>query len=260
MTNIKLTGALALAGRGIPVFPCEVGGKAPLGEAAPHGFKDATTDIEHVRWWWTRYPNANVGMPTGHPGYDVFDVDVKTSGSGWAAFNALKRAGLLPEPLIVVRTPSGGLHAYYVGTEQRCASLKRHYIDFKAADGYVIVPPSVVDGRPYEIIREQPHGDMLNWSAVREFLDPPQPINPVRPRAINPVNGNGIPGLAAWLARQGEGNRNASLYWSCCRALENGASEHDLDELVTIAKSIGLDEREALRTVRSALRTIRRSA
>jgi hypothetical protein len=254
-----MAAALAYIERGWPVFPCEPGGKAPLGRLVPRGFLDATLDVEHARRWWTWHPNANVAIPTGAATFDVLDVDVTQKGSGYPAFNRLKRAGLVPEPLAVVTTPRGGMHVYVAGSSQPCGKLKAHHIDWKARGGYVLAPGSEVNGRPYTLVHKGTGTAMLNWGAVKQLLDPPKPAADIASRRREAI-GTGVPGLAAWLSRQGEGNRNASLYWACCRALENGASEHDLDELVTVAKSIGLDEREALRTVRSALRTIRRSA
>ncbi len=255
--NPLLAAALGYISRGWPVLPCEPDGKRPLGVCVPHGLQNATLNPEHARAWWRRYPNANVAIPTGAvtvDTVDVFDVDVAPDGSGYAAVNRLKAAGLLPQPLAVVRTPRGGMHVYYRGSDQRCGRLKAHHLDFKATGGYVLVPPSVVDGRQYELVGEYAGRSVLNWGAVREFLDPPKPI----PTATRPkASGTGIPGLAAWLAGQTEGNRNSGLYWAACRAVENGAT--DLEELVSVAVSIGLTEREARRTARSALRT-RRSA
>lgn len=57
---------------GLPVFPCG-GDKRPLTQ---HGFKDATTDEGQVRRWWTRSPDALIGVPTGSAsGLLVIDVD-----------------------------------------------------------------------------------------------------------------------------------------------------------------------------------------
>src|SRR5215217_5935783 len=44
-----LRGAPIYAGRGIPVFPCEAGGKRPL---TADGFLEATTDGARIRRWW----------------------------------------------------------------------------------------------------------------------------------------------------------------------------------------------------------------
>ena len=48
----------------------------------------------------------NVAIATGAPGPDVLDVDVKPDGSGFAAFNRLKQAGLLTGARALVRTPT----------------------------------------------------------------------------------------------------------------------------------------------------------
>jgi Bifunctional DNA primase/polymerase, N-terminal len=76
---------------------------------------------------------------------DVLDVDVRPDGDGFAAFNRLRRAGLLTGARALVRTRSGGLHVYYAGTAQPSGRLVRHFLDLKAVSGYVIAPPSFVD-------------------------------------------------------------------------------------------------------------------
>ena len=38
------------------------------------GWKDATTDLDTVRRWWEKWPNANIGMVTGE--LVVLDVDL----------------------------------------------------------------------------------------------------------------------------------------------------------------------------------------
>lgn len=277
--NTMLAAALAYVGRGWPVFPCIPGGKRPLfktvhAEGDPlretckgacgrvgHGLYDATIDIELVSRWWATEPNANVGISTGLETFDVLDVDVKPTGSGWPAFNRLKAAGLLPEPFMVVSTPSGGLHAYYAGTGQACGSLRKQQLDFKAAGGYVVVPPSMVDGVPYRLISERPHAEnQLNWTAVKTFLNPPTHSTPSMPRRS--TKGTGIPKLAEYLATKTRPGRNAALFWAANRATENGATEQELHELY---RDMQFDrhftERQAARTVADAFRiTMRRSA
>ena len=132
--------ALAYASRGWPVFPCQPGGKAP---ATRHGFRDATTDPEQIRRLWERQPAANVAIATGAPGPDVLDIDQRgPAGNGFAAYNQLKRAGLLDGAFAIVATPGGGLHAYFTGSIQPSGSLPARHLDFKAKGGYVVAPPS----------------------------------------------------------------------------------------------------------------------
>lgn len=67
-----LTAALTYAAQGWPVFPCSTVDKRPL---TPHGFKDATTDEQQIRRWYTEdFPNAMIGIPMG-PKSGVFAVD-----------------------------------------------------------------------------------------------------------------------------------------------------------------------------------------
>ena len=96
------------------------------------------------------------------PGPNVLDVDVRPGGTGWPAFNVLKRAGLLAGAFRLVRTWSGGAHLYFAGTDQGCGSVKAAHLDFKARGGYVVVPPSHVDGRPYQLIDQRPPTGVRN--------------------------------------------------------------------------------------------------
>ena len=45
----------------IPVFPCRAD-KKPYTE---HGFKDASKNLEQIAEWWTKWPDALIGVPTG---------------------------------------------------------------------------------------------------------------------------------------------------------------------------------------------------
>jgi Bifunctional DNA primase/polymerase, N-terminal len=244
--DTALRRALAYAGHGWPVFPCLPGEKLP---ATRHGFKDATTDPERIRAWWARHSASNVAIATGHPGPDVLDVDQRgEAGSGFGAFNRLQREGLLTGLNVLVRTPSGGLHGYFTGSEQPSGRLPRHHLDFKAAGGYILAPPSQVNCRPYTLIRHPGGAGGLDWGAVTNLLEPPQPR--FEPRAEHPTE---VLHLAGWVARLREGNRNAGLYWAARRAIEVGRADA-LDTLAGAAISAGLPEVEARRTLSSARR------
>jgi hypothetical protein len=87
-TNPLLRAAVAYARCGLRVFPVyevnadgrcacgkECGRDAGKHPRTSHGFKDATCDEATIRTWWTRWPNANIGIRTGD-GLVVIDIDV----------------------------------------------------------------------------------------------------------------------------------------------------------------------------------------
>jgi hypothetical protein len=243
--NPRLTAALRYARSDWPVFPCIPGEKAP---ATKHGFLDASTDPDKITWWWSRHPDHNVAIATGAPGPDVLDVDVHKQGNGFAAFNRLHRAGLLDEASAYIRTPSGGLHAYFTGSEQGNGRLPRHHLDFRSKGGYVVAPPSHVNGRHYELIKRADGDGGLDWDGVTRLLGP-EPEQRPRRSVERPTDTHR---LAEWTAHQQEGNRNDGLFWAANRALEAGLT--DLEELADAARRTGLEDREIARTLASARR------
>ncbi len=168
MTGGTLRQALAFATRGWPVLPCLPGQKIP---ATAHGYRDATTNEQQITGWFGRHPDWNLAIATGAPGPDVLDVDEHgPAGNGYPAFRRLRAAGLLDGAALYVRTPSGGLHAYFTGSHQRNGHLPAHHLDFRSAGGYVLTPPSQIDGQPYQLI-SQPGGQAaLDWAAVTRLL------------------------------------------------------------------------------------------
>ena len=247
-TDGVLAAALAYAGRGWPVFPCQPGGKEP---ATRHGFRDASTDPGQIRLWWTRQPHANLAIATGAPGPDVLDIDQHgPAGNGYAAYCELGVTGLLDQMLAVVATPRAGLHAYFTGTGQASARLPRHHLDFRASGGYVVAPPSQVGAKRYRVVRHRDAAGVLDWSAVTGLLQP-SAGRPARYRAVRPGD---AARLIGWVARLEEGNRNCGLFWAACRLIESG-QDHLLGELAAAAAETGLPGREIARTIASARRS-----
>ncbi|GAB2446850.1 hypothetical protein GCM10027062_30400 [Nocardioides hungaricus] len=255
-----VTAAGHLGAGGIPVLPCVPGGKRPL---TRHGFQDASTDPAVIDSWWMQHPDANIGVPTGViGGIDVVDVDVHHDGSGYAAFERARRAGFVEGWAWLVRTPSGGLHAYFQRSSdrvQRSWQVPGKHIDFRGDGGYIIVPPSRVTGddrvrRSYRSIVVAEHHDPrpVDAAGLRGFLDPPRQT---LPPADIPAVGARPDKLAAWVASRPEGGRNGGLFWAACRMAEAG---HDLSTTTSLlgeaAYAAGLPEREAMATIRSAYR------
>ena len=250
--------ARSLAAAGVPVFPCVVEGKRPL---TRRGFLDASSDPEQVAAWWSRTPDANIGIPTGAvSGVVVVDVDVHGTHDGRAAYRRATDAGLVDGAGLLVRTPTGGAHVYFAATpgrEQRSWQAATAGVDFRGDGGYIIAPPSrrIIDGnvRRYEVADIAAHSvGTVDAARLRDFLDP-RPVAPAR--ASGGELAVDAERLAAWVAGRGEGERNRGLFWAACRLAENGVSPSDaLDALGAAAQSAGLGDREITTTVRSAYR------
>ena len=265
VNGMRLADAAArFAAVGVPVFPCVPGEKRPL---VRRGFHDASTDAQQVAAWWSRWPSANIGIPTGAAsGAEVVDVDVHQAGTGFPAFRAAQCEGYAAGWAALVRTPSGGLHAYYPtdpGRVQSSWQAARAHVDFRGDGGYIIAPPSQVlrpggIRAPYRLIVTS--GDTptpVNAAQLREFLDPRTPIHTdgARPTRVG-RRGSDAKVLAGWVAGRGEGERNRGLFWAACRLAEAGTPpDAALEALGPAAEHAGLGSREIMATIRSAYRT-----
>jgi hypothetical protein len=135
--------------------------------------EEQTTDGKTIRDWWTRWPEANIGIATGkQSGLFVLDIDTgesieRADGSLVPASEvSLQRIesdfGELPETL-TVRTGSGGQHRYfqYPGSGDYGNSVRfLPGLDIRGEGGYVVAPPSNHEsGRVYEwTVRTPPIG------------------------------------------------------------------------------------------------------
>jgi Bifunctional DNA primase/polymerase, N-terminal len=172
--------ALSYASRGIPVLPlhyplphhgglqpvpgdqrpqgstgcscrdpaCGQPGKHPLGSLVPHGVTDATTNRARILAWWTRHPQANIGLATGHR-FDVLDVD---GPDGAQAIRELAAAHGLQSSGPLVRTGGGGWHFYLAPTGLGNVQPQGlAHVDWRGRGGYVVAPPSRhASGHPYQ--------------------------------------------------------------------------------------------------------------
>ena len=107
------------------------------------------------------------------PRTDILDVDQHSpAGNGYTVLVRIRRAGLLDGAAAYVRTPSGGLHAYFTGTTQHNGHLPEHHLDFLSAGGYILAPPSQVDGHSYQLVTTTGRDGHLDWAAVTRLLQP----------------------------------------------------------------------------------------
>lgn len=161
--------ALQYAGRSWRVFPvhapaadgcscgrssCKDRGKHPRIKAWQN---NATTDAEQITRWWTRWPDANIGIATGG-GLVVLDIDGPQEMALLRA--AVARYGPLP-PAPAVRT-GRGLHLYFrgdIGGSRKIGGLL-----FRGAGGFVIAPPSLhANGNRYQWVKAAPLPELPAW-------------------------------------------------------------------------------------------------
>jgi len=112
---------------------------------------------------WRRDPvmswdlDCNVGILTdrladGRP-LCVLDVDVRDNKQGRETLLHLIAERRIAQPLLVVRTPTGGAHLYYADTCSRKsgANVLGPGLDIKASNAYVVAPGSSIDGKFYTV-------------------------------------------------------------------------------------------------------------
>lgn len=156
--------ALALARRGLAVFPLIPGSKRPLHKG---GHNAATTEAWEIEVWWAQEPNANIGIypDACDPALIVIDVEGPDGHdiTGLDKAARLNADGALPLTLSVT-TPSGGRHLYYQAPERGAYASGTRIapgIDVRAHGGYVVAAGSrLADGREYGWEPIAPRGTM----------------------------------------------------------------------------------------------------
>ena len=113
---------------------------------------------------------ANLGMQPGQR-LLVVDVDIKGGKQGDESWRHLERRGL-PDTR-KIRTPSGGLHAYFTlpHTVTRVKTLHPDYpsIDFLSGENNVVLAGSTVDGVTYKVIDKRRVAKAPEW--LVELID-----------------------------------------------------------------------------------------
>ena len=141
MARILQASALAL-------FPCKPNTKIP---ATKNGFKDAKMDFDAKSYLEKGY---NIGLACSQSGLIVLDADVdeKRGLNGLATIKEFEtQLGTLPKTL-TVQTPRNGKHFTFSsrGIDNPVGKIGKD-IDVKF-NGYVIFPPSKIDGKSYKIV------------------------------------------------------------------------------------------------------------
>jgi len=172
--------ALKYVAMGFRVFPCRID-KTPY---TAHGLKDATETQSGVKEFWTKWPDAGIGMPTDL--FIVLDFDAK--GGGAESQKKLENDyGKLPKTR-VHRTGGGGLHFIYRnpnGSDIRNSVEAGGYkgLDIRANGGYIVMPPSLhQSGKRYSLLQDSPIIDAPSW--VAGLAGKPKPLSTIAPGEV----------------------------------------------------------------------------
>lgn len=176
--------AMALAAAGWRVHPLRAGSKLPM---LPGWQNAATNDAATVREWWTATPAAGIGIATGG---GVFVLDVDTNGKAGADSLAalIAQHGPLPSTL-TARTASGGLHFYFASAEpvRNSAGKVGPDLDIRGAGGFVVAPPTMIDGRDYQWADLSPIAPAPAWLIAAALAAAPVSIAQNTAATIEPT-------------------------------------------------------------------------
>jgi RecA-family ATPase len=200
--NNMMEAALDYAEQGIPIFICKPNGKSPL---TPNGFKDATTDPEIIKAWLKKHPDANIATPTGtNQGIGV-TIDIDGADNLWPK---KPDSQLSLDKGVSVDTPNGGSHYHFLLPEGKSwrtsASKVFEKVDIRGKGGYVLLPPSIINGIKYAYrytdttLNDLTEPDTWVMSAL-DFIDRERDDSPTNSELK--TSGNSIP----------EGRRNDNL-------------------------------------------------
>lgn len=249
--------ALKYASRNWHVFPVQAKGKHPL---TPTGFREATVDPGQIADWWHRWRTANIGVSCGATGIVVVDVDLP---HGPESIRGLEVD--LPATL-AQRTGGGGTQFIYKAppwelrnTAGRLPGVgKLLGVDLRATGGYILVPPSIhPTGKAYEWVHNVWPVPCPDW--LRE-AETPRAEPELYPRQVGDAYAQAaVDGEARKVMYAIQGHRNNTLN-DAAFALGQLVASSVIDEgvvrgrLLSAARHVGLDDREAQVTITSGLK------
>jgi hypothetical protein len=161
--------------------------------------RDATTDEDYLRVWWSKFPEANIAIATGSRSRSVIlDVDPRRGGD--ASLRELERShGALPDGPRV-QTGGGGEHIYLSTPDNVCIRSRRDLlpgIDILAEGAYAVGAGSIHEsGRQYR------------WKPGNTLSE--QPLPPCPSRILELIN-KGARSTAQTVTSIPEGQRNTTL-------------------------------------------------
>jgi hypothetical protein len=236
-----------LADQGQAVFPCRAD-KRPY---TAHGLKDASADHAVIDRWWLDYPEALLGVPTGH-NFVVLDLDLQH-------VEAQQWHGEANLPLTRKHvTRSNGRHLLFKPRAdfKNTAGKICRGVDTRGLGGYIIWWPA----HDFEVLHGGALVEVPEW-LMRQLNPPEAPRVFTRTRIHSDKD---LEPIIRVILQAREGERNCATFWAACRLAEHvfsgQISRGDMVELVVrSAVQVGLPHAEAKQIANSALRQARAS-
>lgn len=233
-------------------------GKSPLVAGAFNGESE-----ELIQKWIQE--GGNVGTLTGSKsGIAVIDIDNHNGVDGLGNLKEfLDNYDITLPKTKVVKTPSGGLHYYFKLDEKynETQFLQNHSqlegVDFQTHGRYVVAPPSQIDGKYYEVVRDVELSELPEkW--LEMFTD--KTITKKNKKRERKWTANLLGDI---IAGSGEGGRNIWLTTQIGKLFATGLNHDEVRVWSLYVNQIGcnppLSEDEVLQTYESVRkREIRR--
>lgn len=139
------------------VHPCHPNSKKPILDAWP---SLATDDPVQIAAWQVEYPGCNWALACGPSNVAVLDIDGET---GEATLEGLQfEFGFLPATRAHT-TPRGGRHLIFSGDIANSVGKLGPKLDTRGRNGYIVIPPSTFEDKPYAIAEDNPIAVLPDW-------------------------------------------------------------------------------------------------
>ena len=201
--------------------------KKPLVEWKP--YQDRLPTEEEVTEWWTKWPDANLGMATGHLSrLIVVDPDSQEATQDFIE--------TYPEAKVTRQAQTGregARHFYFIhepGITNDAGKLLGKGIDIRGEGGFVIVPPSIhANGKSYQWLNRNkplPLPDKLREILVSRSKNEDQPNGGAFREHFN---------TSRALAGVPEGQRDETLFRLACKLRHSDVPQDWAEKLVSEA-------------------------
>lgn len=255
-----------LAALGYWIFPLVENTKIP--PEGMHWRVMASTDLDEIRSWYSKFPRDNVGIDCEKSGLLVIDLDSENAADHWDEIWDDHEYRSWDDGRYPVVETRRGWHVYFRQPRGAAIGNPRQHrlgekIDVKGDGGMVVGPGSVIDGHDYAVVA----GDLARVPVCPAWLVPK--LTPAARAGVTPFQQNRLRNrggkVTGWgakhlvkvatsaIANAPEGHRNDRLNeWAY--KLRDVESDQDIaDELLRAAVAAGLPVSEARTTIRSGL-------